>query len=104
MDCEEARRQAIARLEAKAAEADVKSRDRQWNNGPHNVQRWAAQAFRSAIAVVQRTAPNAGELPAAYLSRVASVVRAGRDDGPDDDDEGWFSGATDEAASTVTAA
>ena len=99
---ETARANAITRLEAKAREANAKASDRYWQNGPHNVQRWVERGYLSAIAMVKQTPPAAGESSDSYLSRVSSLVRATRDDGPDDDDEGWYSGAIDDAASVVT--
>ncbi len=100
-ELEESRQQVIARLQERASEAAAKSTDRYWANGPHNVQRWVERGYLTAIAIVQGTPPTANESPAAYFARLREEVRAVRDDGPDDDDEGWFSGAIDEATRQI---
>jgi hypothetical protein len=101
-DLEGVQRRAMARLGAKAAEAEAKATDRYWQNGPYNVQAWVAKAFHASIAFVARTAPAAAETRAAYVARLYDGVRALRDDGPDADDEAWYAGAIDEAARLVT--
>src|SRR5262249_36199774 len=94
------RERALARLEAKTSEARARSMDRFWQNGPYNVQRWVERGYNSAINTVQQTAPTPGETPADYVDRLAAKVYSSREYGPDDD-EGWFSGAIDDACSII---
>jgi len=101
---ETVRARALARLEKMASEAGAKATDRYWQNGPFNVQRWAERAFHLAIGRVKETEPNAGETPKGYLGRIAEKVSSSRDDGPDEDDEGWFSSAIDEACTIIRGA
>src|SRR5262245_35911251 len=103
-DVEQARQRAIARLQTKANEAAARATDRHWQNGPFNVQRWVERAFNSAVAVVRQENPASGEDISKYLSRVAAQVRSMRDNGPDDDDEAWFTSAIDEACSLIIGA
>ena len=98
---ETVRQRALARLEAKALEVRARSKDRFWQNGPYNVQRWVERGYNSAIDTVQQTAPAAGEAPADYIDRLAAKVYSSREYGPDADDEGWFSGAIDDACSII---
>ena len=102
-DAEASRQRAIERLDARADEARAKASDRYWSSGPFNVQRWVERAYRVASAELRKTSPEQGEAPDRYLSRMAGQVRAMRDDGPDADDEGWYAGAIDDAAATITA-
>jgi hypothetical protein len=98
---ETVRERALARLEAKASEARARAMDPFWQNGLYNVQRWVECGYNSAINTVQETAPTAGETPADYIDRLAAKVYGSREYGPDADDEGWFSGAIDDACSII---
>ena len=100
-ELEPSRQHVIARLQERAREAEAKSTDRYWANGPHNVQRWVERGYLSAIAIVQATPPSEDESPDAYFARVREKVRSIRDDGPDEDDESWFAGAIDEAVRLI---
>jgi hypothetical protein len=101
---ETVRERALKRLEQMASEAGAKAKDRYWQSGPFNVQRWVERAFLLAISTVRETEPIAGETPADHLQRVAEKVRSSREGGPDDDDEGWFTGAIDEACRIISGA
>ena len=101
LDLTTARNHAITRLEHAAREADQRSHDRYWANGPHNVQRWVHSAFQDALRIVRATEPEAGESTRAYLSRLAGAVCEIRGDGPDADDEAWYAGAIDQAIEII---
>ena len=96
-----ARRDARDALADKAREAGARASDPYWRGSGGNVQRYVERAFDRAVALVRAREPEPGESGARYLMRIAAEVRAGRDDGPDSDDEAWFASATDEAAAIV---
>jgi hypothetical protein len=92
----------MAKLQAKYDEADKKSHDRYWNNGPYNVQRWVARGYGSAMGTLKEAAPLKQDSPRTFLLRVAEMVRSQRDLGPDADDESWYASAMDDAARIIS--
>ena len=95
------RQRIIVRLHARAREAEAKAHDRYWQNGPHNVQAWVAQAYLDAIFVVRDEGPRSGESLRAYIERVRGIVHGLREQGREADDEAWYASANDGAVGLI---
>lgn len=98
---EQARQRALAKVQARHDEAVGQSNDPFWRHEHGNVKRWAASAYAVALEAL-RPPPESTETAAQYVKRVSAEVRSRREFGPDDDDEGWYSGAMDDAATLIS--
>lgn len=103
-DIEQVRAFVIEKLEQRWSEAQGRASDPYWTSGRHTPMKWAASAFSAATRIVRDSPPAPDESARDYFARMSSAVRARRDDGPDLDDEAWFSSAIDEACVVISSA